>query len=70
MSLIKLVVLLLLLAIIGSMASGLFFLITDKGKTDRTVRSLTLRIALSLVAFLILIVGAATGVITPHGVTP
>ena len=70
MLLVKLVVVILLLIIIGSLASGLVFLIKDKGRSDRTLRALTLRIALSIAAFLLLMIGAATGIITPHGVVP
>jgi hypothetical protein len=67
---IKFVVIALLAVILVSLGSGLVFLITDRGRTKRTVKALTLRIGLSLVAFLILMVGFATGVIKPHGLLP
>ena len=51
----KIVVILLLLAIIASLFSGLFFVYKDKGESNRAVVSLTIRIALSLLVFLILI---------------
>lgn len=66
----KIVVVLLLLVIIGSLGSGLFFMMRDRGKSNRTVRALTWRIGLSLVAFALLMIGAATGLITPHGIVP
>lgn len=66
----KLLVVVLLLAILASLASGLLFLIRDKGRTERTVKSLTLRIALSIALFLLLLIGYATGLIQPHGITP
>jgi len=66
----KIIVVGLLLVIIGSLGSGLYFMMHDKGKTDRTVRALTWRIGLSLAAFALLMIGAATGLITPHGVVP
>jgi hypothetical protein len=66
----KIVVVLLLLVIIGSLGSGLVFMMRDRGKSDRTVRALTWRIGLSLVAFALLMIGAATGLITPHGIVP
>jgi len=50
----KIVVILLLLAVIASLFSGLFFVYKDKGGTNRAVVSLTVRIALSLIVFLIL----------------
>jgi predicted benzoate:H+ symporter BenE len=51
----KIVVILLLLAVIASLFSGLFFVYKDKGDSNRAVVSLTIRIALSLLVFLILI---------------
>ena len=51
----KIVVILLLLAIIASLFSGLFFVYRDKGDSNRAVVSLTIRIVLSLVVFAILI---------------
>ena len=66
--LVKLLVVLLLLAIIASLFSGLFFLVKDKSGTKRTVNALSVRIGLSVFAFILLMIAAATGVITPHGV--
>jgi heme/copper-type cytochrome/quinol oxidase subunit 4 len=51
----KIVVILLLLAVIASLFSGLFFVYKDKGESNRAVISLTIRIVLSLAVFLILI---------------
>lgn len=61
------VVIVFLLVIFGSLTTGMLFLIQDKGKSDRTVKSLTVRIVLSLVLFLLLVIGFATGLIKPHG---
>ncbi|OGT79899.1 MAG: hypothetical protein A3H91_07285 [Gammaproteobacteria bacterium RIFCSPLOWO2_02_FULL_61_13] len=66
----KLLIVVLLLAILASLASGLVFLIRDKGQSERTVKSLTFRIALSIALFLLLLIGYATGLIQPHGITP
>lgn len=66
----KIAVVALLLIIVGSLASGLVFMLRDRGRSERTVRALTWRIGLSLVAFLLLMIGAATGLITPHGIVP
>lgn len=57
-------------AILGSLASGLLFLVKDKGQSDRTLKALTLRISLSLFLFLVLFLLFAAGLITPHGVQP
>ncbi|MBA2410891.1 MAG: twin transmembrane helix small protein [Gammaproteobacteria bacterium] len=66
--LIKIFVVLLLIVIIGSLSSGLFFLVSDKGHSDRAVKALTWRIALSLAAFALLMMGSWAGFIQPHGV--
>ena len=66
----KLLVVVLLLAILASLAGGLIFLIRDKGHTERAVKSLTLRIVLSIALFLLLLIGYVTGLIQPHGITP
>jgi hypothetical protein len=51
----KIVVILLLLAIVASLFSGLYFVYKDKGESNRAVVSLTIRIVLSLLVFAILI---------------
>jgi hypothetical protein len=50
----KIVVILLLLAVIASLFSGLFFVYKDKGGSNRAVTALTIRIVLSLAVFAIL----------------
>jgi hypothetical protein len=66
----KTLVVLILLVIIGSLFSGLFYLVRDKGTSERTVRALTVRISLSVLLFILLMLGYATGVLQPHGVYP
>ena len=44
----KLAVIVILLIIIGSLFSGMFFMLRDRGQSTRTVKALTVRIALSL----------------------
>lgn len=66
----KIAIILLLVTILISLASGLIFLIRDKGRSDRTVKSLTLRIVLSISLFILLFIGFATGLIKPHGINP
>jgi hypothetical protein len=66
----KIIVVLLLFAVIISLTSGMFFLVHDKGDTDRTVKSLTIRISLSIALFMMLIIGYFTGMIQPHGINP
>jgi Protein of unknown function (DUF2909). len=66
----KILVIVLLLLILVSLASGMFFLVRDKGATNRTVTSLTVRIALSIALFILLFIGFANGWIEPHGIMP
>lgn len=64
----KIIVILFLFIIIGSLFSGLFYLVKDKGASDRTVKALTIRISLSVLLFILLMIGYATGLLQPHGV--
>ena len=64
----KIFILLMMLCILVALGSGLFFLVKDDGKTKRTVKALSLRIAISVVLFLLLFLGFALGFIKPHGV--
>ena len=52
----KLIVVILLLAVIASLFSGLLFLFKDKGNSNRVVNALTLRVALSIGVFLLLMI--------------
>jgi hypothetical protein len=51
----KIVIIVLLFAIVASLFSGLYFVYKDKGTTNRAVISLTIRVALSVLVFLLLI---------------
>ncbi len=66
----KLLIFLIFMLILASLASGLFFLANDKGKSKRTIYSLTTRVVLSISLFLLLLLGYATGLIKPHGLFP
>ncbi len=66
----KIIIVVVLLFILGSLGSGLIFLIRDKGRGKRTLKALTWRISLSFVLFLLLLLGYATGLLRPHGVVP
>jgi multisubunit Na+/H+ antiporter MnhB subunit len=54
--------------LIIAVGAGLYYMMVDKGKTDRTVKSLTWRIGLSVGLILLVIAGIFTGVIKPHGI--
>jgi small neutral amino acid transporter SnatA (MarC family) len=57
-----------LLLIVWNLGAGLYYMVVDKGTTNRTVNSLTKRIALSVALIVLVIAGIGTGVIQPHGV--
>ena len=59
----KIVVILLFVAILASLGSALFFLVTDGGQSMRTVKALALRVGLSLTLFLLLMAGYYLGLI-------
>jgi hypothetical protein len=60
---IKLLVVFTLLAIVGSLFSGLWFLYRDRGEGTRTVRALTIRIGLSISLFVLLLVSYRFGLV-------
>jgi hypothetical protein len=62
----KIVVIIALIAILGSLGSALVFLVKDGGKTKRTVNALTVRIGLSVLLFLFLMFGYYMGWFVPN----
>jgi cytochrome bd-type quinol oxidase subunit 2 len=62
-----LVALLLLVAMLASLGAALLFLLRPRGDSRRMARALTLRVALSVLFFLLLLLGWYTGVLAPHG---
>ena len=60
----KILVILFAIFIVASLFSALFFLIRDKGQGERTVRALTVRVALSVVLFALLMLSYHFGIIT------
>ena len=64
---VTLLIILFMIVIVYNLGAGLYYMMTDKGKTDRTVKALTWRIGLSVFLILLVIVGILTGVIQPHG---
>lgn len=63
---VKIIIVLALIAIVGSLFSALYFLAKDKTGGDRTVRALTIRIGLSITLFLLLMLGYYFGLIGQH----
>jgi hypothetical protein len=64
----KIIVAIAFILIIASLASALFFLMRDKGKTDRTVKALTMRVGLSFALFILLLLAYRMGYIQPTGI--
>lgn len=61
---VKFVVILFLVFIVGSLGSALYYMIRDRGQGERTVRALTVRIALSVLLFALLMLSYHFGLIT------
>ncbi len=59
----------LLLIVLFSLGQALFYLMKDEGKSDRVLKALTWRIGLSVFIFILLLIGQATGLIQPHGLS-
>ncbi|HEV8078273.1 MAG TPA: twin transmembrane helix small protein [Marinobacter sp.] len=60
----KILIVALLLAVIVSLFSGVFFLIRDGGKTNRVINSLALRVALSVLLLLVILLSLWQGGLT------
>jgi hypothetical protein len=67
---IKYLIVAVLIAIVISLGSGLYFLLTDKGGSKRMLNSLTVRIGLSVVLFVLLFIAWYFQLLSPHPVTP
>jgi len=66
--LIKLLILAMLAAIIGTLGSAVFALLGPRRDPGRMARALTWRVGLSVTLFLLLMAGFASGLIKPHAV--
>ncbi|MGH8620289.1 MAG: twin transmembrane helix small protein [Burkholderiales bacterium] len=60
----KVIVILFLVCIVGSLGSALYFIMKDKGGGERAVKALTLRVAFSVVLFLLLMAATYFGLVT------
>jgi FtsH-binding integral membrane protein len=66
----KIIVALVLIAILASLASGLYFMMKDNDDSDRMVKALTWRIALSVSLFIFLMAGYYFGWFQPNSQLP
>ena len=64
----RIVVLIAFVLILGSLFSGLYFVMKDKGKSNRAVNALTFRIGFSILLFLFILLSYRMGWIHPTGI--
>ena len=67
MDLFRILVFVLLAAIVSSLGIGLYHLSSGSGNSNKMLRALTVRIALSILLFVLLMIAWRAGLITPHG---
>jgi hypothetical protein len=63
----RILALLFIFLILASLGSALYYLIKDRGQTDRTVKMLTVRVVLSLSLFILLMAGYYFGLVPANG---
>lgn len=63
----KIVVAIAFILILASLGSALIFLMRDKGKSNRTVQALALRVGFSIALFILILVAHHLGWIQPTG---
>ena len=66
-NMLDILILLVLLGILVSLGSGLVFLVRDRGKTQRTVISLSVRVTLAILLLALLAYGFVTKFMIPGG---
>jgi Protein of unknown function (DUF2909) len=70
MLIVKIIIAVLLGLVVLSLGAGMFSMVKGGGDSNRTVKFLTIRIALSIVTFLFIALAFYMGWIQPHGVVP
>lgn len=64
----KIIVAIAFILILASLGSALFFLMKDKGKSNRTVKALAFRVGFSIALFILILVAYQLGWIQPTGI--
>jgi hypothetical protein len=67
---IKILVIIVLFAIIGSLGSALFHMSRNKGDSKKMARALTIRVGLSVLLFILLMLAYYNGLIEPNKIGP
>jgi hypothetical protein len=62
----RIIIVLALIGIVFSLGSALFYLMRDKGTTNRTVNALTIRVGISVALFLFILFSYWMGWIAPR----
>jgi len=62
----KILIIVLFLFILYNLAAGLFYMMKDKGQSNRTVKSLSWRIGISVAVFILLFVLQGLGYLQPN----
>jgi len=62
----KIVIIIVMLLILASLGSALFYMLRNKGQPEQVAKMLTLRIGLAFSLFVFLFIAYALGWITPH----
>lgn len=63
----KITIIGLLLIILVSLGTALFSMMKNQPDSNRTVKALTVRVALSIALLILIMIGYSMGLITPHG---
>lgn len=66
----KLGIILFLGFIVYNLAAGGYYMLNDKGKSERVVKALSWRIGLSILLLLLIAAGIYSGLIEPSGLGP
>ena len=64
----KILVAIAFILILASLGSALVFLMKDKGKSNRTVKALALRVGFSIALFVLILIANHLGWIQPTGI--
>ena len=64
----KLLIVILFLAVVGVLFSGLYFLMKDPSDKKRVVNALAWRVGLAAALIALVGIGIATGLLEPHGI--
>jgi predicted acyltransferase len=64
----KIVLVIVFLVVIFELGQALYFMMTDRSGSNRTVWALTRRVAFSILLIVLIVIVIYTGVLHPHGI--